>query len=299
MYFATSDHEVRSTIGMLVGAEPHDATLRIRLGRWLAARQGADVVGDRARPLELVDDASTERRLLQTFVATPTPGDVSKPITADVLAALGDARDAERVRAKLGRMAEAAAVLGERCGELASVFGMVINRIFVVEMANEGGGSSQRSVGAIWANPTRTASVWDLAEFLVHELTHQTLFLDEQVHGHYADRVGAQTGSNGFLPRSSIRNARRPLGPVFHSLAVALEVVALRRHLGVEYTPRLHPPTDQLLESAHATIRSIVWELDWQRQLRPRGRFLFEAYRDLWERLASTRPGAIPHLFED
>jgi len=98
------------------------------------------------------------------------------------------------------------------------------------------------------------------------------------------------------LSRSSIRNARRPLGPVFHSLAVALELAAFRDAVDERYEPRLHPNTDLLLASAQDTIRSIVWEPDWQHQLKTRGRFLFEAYRDLWERLAKRRPNVVAAL---
>ena len=299
MYFATSEHEVRWTIGALVGAEAHDDGLKLRLGNWLAARQGADVVGDRTKPFELVDNVDTERTLLRTFVSTPTPGDIAKPVTSEWLATLADHRDARSVRTKLDRMRAAKEVLEARCPGLGDVFGTVVNRIFCVEMEKEGGGSSMKSVGVIWANPTPSASVWDLAEFLVHELTHQTLFLDEQVHGHFTDRAGAHSGSNGFLPRSSIRNARRPLGPVFHSLAVALELAAFRQLVGERYEPRLHPSTDKLLDAAQDTIRSIVWEPNWQKQFRSRGAFLFEAYRDLWERVARQQPGVIPRLLQE
>src|SRR5205807_20654 len=155
---------------------------------------------------------------------------------------------------------------------------------------------SMTSVGVIWANPTPTATPWDLAEFLVHEHTHQLLFLDEHVHGFYTDRTGAETGSNGFMPKSSIRRARRPLGLVFHSLAVALELAAFRQLVAERYEPTLHPNTDKLLAASQDTIQSIVWEPNWQQQFRSRGRFLFEAYRDLWDKLAATQPGVIPQL---
>lgn len=294
MYFATSSDEVAWTLGAVVGAPPHDDGLRLRLGHWLAKRQGEDVVGARANGFEYVDSAAVEARLLQTFVSTPTPGDKARPVTAEIVAAIATTRDAASVRAKLDRMRAARALLGETCGGLAGVLATVINRIFVVEMDGEVGGSSTTSVGAIWANPTPGATAWDLAEFLIHEFTHQVLFLDEHVHGHYADRAGANTGSNGFLPRSSVRRARRPLMPVFHSLAVALELVAFRALTGHHHAPNLHPSTDRLLAAAHDTITSIVWEPEWQRQFKSRGRFLFERYRDLWDRLAADH--AIPAL---
>lgn len=296
MYFATGNDEVLWTLGGVVGAPPHDDGLHLRLGYWLAARQGAEVVGDRSKPFELVDSPEVEARLLRTFVSTPTPGDKAKPVTRETVASLAQTRDARRVRDKLARMREAREVLAQTSPGLDGVFATVVNRIFVVELDNEVGGSSTTSVGAIWANPTPAATPWDLAEFLVHELTHQVLFLDEQLHGHYPDRKAAETGSNGFLPRSSIRRARRPLGPVFHSLAVALELIAFRQLAGNRYTPSLHPPTDKLLAAAQDTIQSIVWEPEWQHQFRSRGRFLFERYRDLWDSLARQQPGVIPGL---
>lgn len=294
MYFATSNEEVAWTLGTVVGAPPHHDGLRLRLGQWLAKRQGEDVVGTRTNGFEYVDSPALEARLLQTFVMAPTVGDKAMPVTAETVAAIATTRDAASVRAKLDRMRAARELLGETCSGIAGVLATVINRIFVVELPGEVGGSSATSVGVIWANPTPAASAWDLAELLVHELTHQVLFLDEQVHGHYADRAAANTGSNGFLPRSSVRRTRRPLMPVFHSLAVALEIVAFRALTGYRHVPSLHPSTDKLLASAHETITSIVWEPDWQRQLKSRGRFLFERYRELWDRLA--RDHAIPAL---
>ena len=296
MFFATGNDEVRWTLAGVTNVGPHDDGLRLRLGQWLASRQGADVLGDLHQGLELVDSPEVEARLLRTFVSTPTPGDTAIPVTAATVAALADRRDGKRVRAKLDRMREARDLVTATCPALGDVLETVIHRIFIAELDKEVGGSSTTSVGVIWANPTPAATAWDLAEFLVHELTHQVLFLDEQVHGHYTDRAASESGSNGFLPRSTIRRARRPLGPVFHSLAVALELIAFRERAGERYVPALHPKTETLLGACQATIESIVWERDWQAHFRSRGLFLFERYRDLWDRLVAHHPGVLPGL---
>jgi hypothetical protein len=298
MYFATGADEIRQTIGFLLGVPAEAPEMRHRLGAWLASRQGAAVIGDpRRSEVEIVDDVEIETHLLRSFVAAPQPGDVAKPVTEETCAELHASRNASSVRAKLERMREAAALVRATSPGLGQIFDTVIQRVFCVEMDKEVGGSSTKSVGVIWANPTQNASAFDLAEFLVHEHTHQLLFLDEQVHGFFTDRVGAETGSNGFMPTSSIRGARRPLALVFHSLAVALELVAFRQLFpGDAPDPKLHPGTDQMLAAAQDTIRSIVFEPGWHQQFRSRGRFLFEAYRDLWDKLAARQRGVIPAL---
>ncbi|HEY3801739.1 MAG TPA: HEXXH motif-containing putative peptide modification protein [Kofleriaceae bacterium] len=298
MYFATGADEIRQTLGFLLGVPGEAPEMRHRLGAWLASREGADVIGDpRHEEVDIVDDVTIETRLLRSFVAAPQPGDIAKPVTEETCAALASHRDAAAVRAKQERVREAAALLRTTCPGLGQIFDTVIQRVFCVEMAGEVGGSSTKSVGVIWANPTASASAFDLAEFLVHEHTHQLLFLDEQVHGFFTDRLGAETGSNGFMPRSSIRGARRPLGLVFHSLAVALELVAFRQLFADDAPePKLHPGTDQMLAAAQETIQSIVFEPGWHEQFRSRGRFLFEAYRELWDQLAAKQHGVIPAL---
>ncbi|HEY5926055.1 MAG TPA: HEXXH motif-containing putative peptide modification protein [Kofleriaceae bacterium] len=297
MFFAVGTDEVRWTFASLVGTEPHDDGLRLRLGKWLASKQGADVVGDVRKPgVEFVDSPELEARLLRTFISAPTPGDASKPITAETVEALAKARDARGVHAKLARIREAHELLLETSPELGALFDTVINRVFVVEMDKEIGGSSTKSVGTIWCNPTPGATAWDIAEFMVHELTHQVMFIDEHLHSYYTDRLGAETGSNGFMPRSSIRRARRPLGPVFHSLAVALELVAFRQAAGDRFESSMHPSTDTMLRASQETIRSIVWEDGWHTQFKSRGRFLFDQYRDLWDRLAAREAGVVPAL---
>ena len=56
------------------------------------------------------------------------------------------------------------------------------------------------------------------------------------------------------------------------------------------------PPRLTLLAACQATIESIVWERDWQAHFKSRGLFLFERYRDLWDRQAAHHPGVLPGL---
>lgn len=117
------------------------------------------------------------------------------------------------------------------------------------------GGSTSTAVGAIWANPHPKFHTTDTLEFLIHELTHNLLFLDEWVHPHYDydEILKPQTWCN-----SAILMTNRPLDKVVHSIIVATEIVLFRRELiGEPDDPRAHPPSKSLIEAVAESIRQI------------------------------------------
>ncbi|CAH2810032.1 MAG: hypothetical protein CBARDCOR_6744 [uncultured Caballeronia sp.] len=70
----------------------------------------------------------------------------------------------------------------------------------------------------------------DLMEMLVHELTHQTMFLDELRYAHfsYADVLDRSTWE-----KSTILNVARQLDKVLHSIIVAIEILLFRDMPGI------------------------------------------------------------------
>lgn len=116
------------------------------------------------------------------------------------------------------------------------------------------GGSTSDGLGIIWANPNLNWRMCDTAEFVVHELAHQCMFIDEICHGHY---------DYGLLMRrenwaqSAILHKLRPVDKVLHSVVVALELLHFRELVGHPASSKAHPPTTKLVRQTEAAIKSL------------------------------------------
>ena len=89
---------------------------------------------------------------------------------------------------------------------------------------------------------------------LIHEFTHHAMFLDELRYKHYSYEMVMDRST---WARSAILNASRPLDKVLHSIVVATEVLLFRKyHLGHPTNPRVHPPTDLMIEQLDESILS-------------------------------------------
>ncbi|MEB6666883.1 hypothetical protein MXM33_07540 [Acinetobacter vivianii] len=69
--------------------------------------------------------------------------------------------------------------------EYFTLFNLIINEIFIFPAEGARGGSSSTAVGLIWANPKFDTPLNDTMEFMIHELTHNCMFIDEIRYGHY------------------------------------------------------------------------------------------------------------------
>jgi hypothetical protein len=94
-----------------------------------------------------------------------------------------------------------------------------------------------------------------MAEFLVHELTHNLLFLDERRHEHYVNPL--LLADSASFAVSAVLKIPRPLDRTFHSLIVASEVLAFRKICGEPAHPLVHPSTEALLRACRSTIDDI------------------------------------------
>ncbi len=140
---------------------------------------------------------------------------------------------------------------------VATLIRLCVNSIFHSPSHLAGGGSTSAAIGVIWANPRSHWTLGDRIEFLVHETTHQLMFLDELRYRHYASYSELSKEENYAL--SAILKKPRPLDKVIHSLVVATEVLLLReRLLGHPKTPRLHPTSPMIEEQCRKTIDSLL-----------------------------------------
>lgn len=138
---------------------------------------------------------------------------------------------------------------------LHATFKSFIHTLFYHRSADSGGGSTSTLPGVIWCCNRRDWDAWDIVEFLVHELTHNLVFIDEYYHVHYPDLEKIEAPENYAL--SAVLKRPRPLDKVFHSLVVAYEVLQLRRRFNDPQSPKAHPRTPHLLEQCRDTIRSL------------------------------------------
>jgi hypothetical protein len=151
---------------------------------------------------------------------------------------------------------------------LGTIFDLVIHTLFYLRSPNAGGGSVSDAPGVIWCAIKRNWTDMDIAEFLVHELTHNLVFLDELCYQHYTNMI--QLSDKKHYAKSSILNKERPLDKAFHSLVVAHEVLHYRQEAGEPSNPLVHPPSEQMLSASLATIKSIKSVIDNTDLVQPR-----------------------------
>jgi hypothetical protein len=108
----------------------------------------------------------------------------------------------------------------------------------------------------------------DIAEFLVHELTHNLLFLDELCYDHYID-IPSITQKENYA-KSSILGINRPLDKAFHSLLVTHELLSYRQEAGEPEHLHAHPSSAKIFPACRETISSIKYVTSRKNLVTPR-----------------------------
>jgi hypothetical protein len=145
----------------------------------------------------------------------------------------------------------------ERYPELGLLFKLAFNTMFSLPSVKSGGGSASSAIGVLWVNPRATWSENDVIEFLIHELTHNLVFLDERRHSHYVDLKKAVDKENWAL--SAVLGRLRPIDKGMHSLVVATEILLFRdKFTGHDDRYRVHPPSAILREQTLRCAESLL-----------------------------------------
>ena len=184
------------------------------------------------------------RRFLSKRQPVETLGHGPKPVLQPLMAYFGEVEESpwqSKMRAGLDNL-----------GDTRALFDLAVNVIFAHDVPTRGGGSSPKAIGVVWANPKPEFEAEDTAELLVHELTHQLVFLDHMVHRHF--EPGVELG----LSPSAIRATPRRSDLVFHSVVVGAEILAWRRR--AKAGSLAHPPTDRLRAQCATALRALVHE---------------------------------------
>jgi hypothetical protein len=174
------------------------------------------------------------------------------------------------MREALNRVQQGKSLITKINPSLTEILDLTIHTLFYSRSAYSGGGSVSDAPGVIWCSVRRNWTDIDIAEFLVHELTHNLVFLDELCYQHYSDLSAIADEKN--YAKSTILNKQRPLDKTFHSLVVAHEVLSYRKEAGESEDPRVHPNSAKMLASCKETISSINSVIDNNSLVTPRFR---------------------------
>jgi hypothetical protein len=180
-----------------------------------------------------------------------------------------------RSRDVLKRIQAAIQQLATEAPGFAGLLELVVYTIFTAPSSLAGGGSTSALIGCIWADLRAHWEDQDIQEFLIHETTHNLVFLDELCYGHYSDYAALSDVKN--FAQSAILARPRPLDKVLHSILVSVEILVFREHLlGHPIRPFLHPPSEILLAQTAESVNSVLNNPGSRGLLTSRGHHLLE-----------------------
>ncbi|MFK4265932.1 aKG-HExxH-type peptide beta-hydroxylase [Streptomyces milbemycinicus] len=194
------------------------------------------------------------------------------------------AGDEDRLNRSSDQISAALDGLAADWPQVRTLYGVLLPVVVLAPSCGLAGGTASSLPGVLWASVTPAWTPTDVQEFLLHELVHTTLFLEERRHGFYRDMRLLLDEEN--LTPSAIRTDRRPLDKVFHSIVVATEILQARIRLGTVHHPEdsLHPDSETLRANTLTSIRA-VQKLDMEKLLMPRPIEMIEKCRTHLEQI--------------
>lgn len=150
------------------------------------------------------------------------------------------------------------AYLEEADAIFSQVFRLVMNTVFCTVQRIGGTSVNPAYVGVMCAYYDMTAEEGVVPELLIHEFTHNALFLDELRYGHFTDyqllkNPAAQLQAIDRGVEFSFSFKR-----ILHSLFVGGEILSARKkYLGHEVRVNQHIPSDQILARSKKYIQDI------------------------------------------
>ena len=101
---------------------------------------------------------------------------------------------------------------------------LLVARLLCAKKSGLGGGSFGDSLGVVWFDPDPSWESVDYAETLLHEATHQSVFVSDMVRRLFVLEPRELTHENALVT-SAILQAPRPYDLAFHSACVAAALV--------------------------------------------------------------------------
>ena len=128
----------------------------------------------------------------------------------------------ERQRTETLRLTTNAQDVLERMDKEARAYVELLVRVVVCCNSKTGGGSLAQNLGVIWFSPKKHWTPEYMAENLYHESLHQALFLEDMIHGVFADV--SVLNNEQYQVTSNFLNVKRPFDMAFHGVFVAAEL---------------------------------------------------------------------------
>jgi hypothetical protein len=145
--------------------------------------------------------------------------------------------------------------------DVRSIFDLAIHSIFFRRSGSSSdgkksfGGSSSTAIGAIWISGLKDLRPCDIGEFLLHELTHHLLFIDERCRKQFAYTEMIKPEN---YAQSAILHKKRPLDKVVHSIIVATEILLARKTFLKSPGLLVHPDSETLKRQTLNSISSVM-----------------------------------------
>lgn len=275
MFYLLGFQQCMNLIARAIHATPGDLLqltlndLRAIFYHQITAKSAHSLALSPAGP-EFVTESDKAGVLLSAFIEDASVDDGLLPITNEIVNSAATYPEAGlRWNEVITR--EAIQLLTELEPELTPLLWICVQSIFFADVPGNIGGSTCRSIGNIWVNIPTDADKWDVAEFILHELTHQLLHVDGLTQAHLENQAYTQKA------KSAIRGTARPLECVADSVYVAYEILSFRaKHMPKDRQKfRIHPADAVLKNGALQSITSIRELAEWRNYFTPRGRELF------------------------
>ncbi len=132
---------------------------------------------------------------------------------------------------------------------------ILVEYYFFTSSSQRAGGSNFTDLGIVWSCPSTGWTFQDYVEILVHEMTHQAIFLDEICHRHYKNKD--KLDQPEFHVTSAIRAQKRPFECAVHSSLVSTEILSFRRATRLPEKSLSHGETSHLLKKTQDCLEDI------------------------------------------
>ena len=147
--------------------------------------------------------------------------------------------------------------------ELHDLFEFVVHSVFTKRSKKVRGSicnaaSTSNAIGVIFINSSPKLTVNDVIELLVHEFTHNLLFIDETNHVQFDYDLIIKPE---YFSKSAILDKRRPLDKVVHSILVSAQIIVFRQRYGQLYDlseVSIHPKTDVMIGTTREAITELL-----------------------------------------
>lgn len=278
MFYLVGVQEMIQTLTVLSSKDssnlPKDfKELEVNFHKFLNQYQPKVVRSDRLG-VNIVDDKDWESSLTNLFATDSFLNDKNQSCV------IGEGLNDNDREVRVKKLQSALDELSNINAELYFMLQLVVDSIFLRYAKDSGGGSTSNAIGVIWINNRDFWSMTDLMELLVHELTHNTLFIDELRFLHFYDYHELLKPEN--FAQSAILHTKRPLDKVLHSIVVASEVLQFRKNcLGEPKNPMVHPDSNTMIKQALDAYQSITSMSNYQELVTDRGRWILDKSQEM------------------